>query len=106
MITENLSALKIHKLTQKQYNRELESGNLEDNALYLTLDDSTSIDDAIRSHNSSTDAHSEIRQLIPTVTSLITSGSTDVVTSGAVYTALASLIERIELLEAQPNTTE
>jgi len=36
MITENLSALKIHKLTQAQYDRELAAGNIDDNALYLT----------------------------------------------------------------------
>ena len=26
----------MHKLTQEQYNREFENGNLEENALYLT----------------------------------------------------------------------
>lgn len=36
MITENLSTLKIHKLTQAQYDRELAAGNLDENALYLT----------------------------------------------------------------------
>lgn len=36
MITENLSTLKIHQLTQKQYNREFESGTIDKNALYLT----------------------------------------------------------------------
>lgn len=36
MITENLSTLKIHKLTQEQYDRELEAGNIDPNALYLT----------------------------------------------------------------------
>ena len=39
MITENLSTLKIHKLTQEQYNRELENGTLDNNALYLTPDE-------------------------------------------------------------------
>ena len=39
MITENLSTLKIHKLTQKQYERELENGNIDENALYLTPDE-------------------------------------------------------------------
>lgn len=39
MITENLSTLKIHKLTQEQYDRALAAGTLEDNALYLTPDD-------------------------------------------------------------------
>ena len=36
MITENVPVLKMHKLTQEQYNREFENGNLEENALYLT----------------------------------------------------------------------
>lgn len=36
MITENLSTLKIHKLTQEQYERELAAGTLDANALYLT----------------------------------------------------------------------
>ena len=39
MITENLSTLKIHKLTQEQYNREAANGNLDDNAIYLTPDE-------------------------------------------------------------------
>lgn len=36
MITENLSTLKIYKLTQEQYDKRLEEGTLEENALYLT----------------------------------------------------------------------
>ena len=39
MITENLSTLKIHKLTQKQYERELAAGRIDENALYLTPDE-------------------------------------------------------------------
>lgn len=39
MITENLSTLKIHKLTQEQYNRELAAGRLDPNAIYLTPDE-------------------------------------------------------------------
>jgi len=34
--TENLSTLKIHKLTQAQYDRELEEGRIDEAALYLT----------------------------------------------------------------------
>ncbi len=40
MITENVSTLKIHKLTKKQYERELKAGNLDANALYITPEDS------------------------------------------------------------------
>lgn len=39
MITENLSTLKIHKLTQAQYDRELEAGRIDPSALYLTPDE-------------------------------------------------------------------
>lgn len=35
MKTENISTLKINKLTQTQYDREVENGNVEENALYL-----------------------------------------------------------------------
>jgi hypothetical protein len=41
--TENLSTLKIHKLSQSQYDRELEAGRIDENALYLTPDEVTSI---------------------------------------------------------------
>lgn len=36
MITENVSTLKIHKLTKAQYERELTTGTIDQNALYLT----------------------------------------------------------------------
>ena len=36
MITENLPTLKIHNLTQEQYNRALTNGNIDETALYLT----------------------------------------------------------------------
>ena len=38
MITENLSTLKIHKLSQEQYDREKAAGNLDPSAFYLTPD--------------------------------------------------------------------
>lgn len=43
MFTELLSTLKIHKLTQSQYDRELVAGNIDENALYLTPDDGVNI---------------------------------------------------------------
>lgn len=45
MITENISTLKIHKLTQAQYDRELAAGNIDENALYLTPDENTDVVD-------------------------------------------------------------
>ena len=43
MITENLSTLKIYKLTQEQYDKRLEEGNIEENALYLTPDEAVDL---------------------------------------------------------------
>lgn len=56
MITENLSTLKIHKLTQSQYDRELSNNNLDENALYLTPDDSVSKDE-FNSHTTDKNIH-------------------------------------------------
>jgi len=39
MITENLSTLQIHKLTQDQFKREKDAGNLVPTAIYLTPDE-------------------------------------------------------------------
>ena len=36
MYTENLPTLRIHKLSQEQYDREAAAGNIEDFSLYLT----------------------------------------------------------------------
>lgn len=41
MNTENLSTLKIHKLSQAQYDREIAAGRIDENALYLTPDDTS-----------------------------------------------------------------
>jgi hypothetical protein len=42
LITTNLSTLKIHKLTQAQYDREVANGTIDENALYLTPDEDNS----------------------------------------------------------------
>ena len=42
MKTTNVSTLKIHNLTQAQYDRELANGNIDENALYLTPDTASS----------------------------------------------------------------
>lgn len=38
MKTENVSALKIHKMSQEQFDREFENGNISDVEMYLTPD--------------------------------------------------------------------
>ena len=47
MITNDVSTLKIHKLTQEQYDRELAAGRLDENALYLTPDGDIEISDVV-----------------------------------------------------------
>jgi hypothetical protein len=44
LITENLSTLKIYKLTQEQYERKLANGEIDQSALYFTDDDNEDID--------------------------------------------------------------
>lgn len=43
MITKNLSTLKIHKLTREQYERELNAGNIDTDAIYLTPDEAADL---------------------------------------------------------------
>jgi hypothetical protein len=43
LITENLSTLKIHKLSQAQYDREFAAGNIDGDAIYLTPDEQVTL---------------------------------------------------------------
>ena len=45
MITENLSTLKIYRLTQEQYDKRVENNNIDPNALYLTPEEKQEIED-------------------------------------------------------------
>lgn len=57
MTRENLQILKIHKLTQEQYDREKEANRLDSNALYLTPDRSAIIvDDTLSIPGAAADA--------------------------------------------------
>lgn len=56
MITENLSTLKIHKMSQEQYDRELNAGNIDPNALYLTPDTKIKIDSTLTVEGAAADA--------------------------------------------------
>ena len=44
MILQNLSTLKIHKLSQAQYDRELAAGRIDETAIYLVPDEGQDID--------------------------------------------------------------
>ena len=56
MNIENLSTLKIHKLTQEQYDRELAAGRIDENALYLTPDEASSVDNTLTIAGAAADA--------------------------------------------------
>lgn len=49
MTTQNLSTLKIHKLTKAQYERELAAGNIDANAIYLTPDEAVDLSEYVKS---------------------------------------------------------
>lgn len=51
MITEDLGSLQIHKLTQDQYDAALAAGELDENAIYLTEDDSGGVPDCTTDDN-------------------------------------------------------
>jgi hypothetical protein len=89
MVTEGtqevLSTLKIHKLTQAEYDQQLAAGTIDENALYLTPDEeldlspyatkeyvdseiatipTPDVSGQIETHNTNPDAHEDIRALI------------------------------------------
>lgn len=75
MITNNLSTLKINKLTQEQYDRELAAGNIDENAIYLVPNEgggasSEEITTAISAHNTSTAAHEDIRTILNSLSAI------------------------------------
>lgn len=45
MIEQNISTLKIHRLTQEQYDRELAAGRIDENAIYLTPEEELDLSD-------------------------------------------------------------
>lgn len=63
MRTDNIQTLKIHKLTQAQYERELAAGNIDENALYLTPHDAAEGDglsDAVKQYVDSKIANTKL----------------------------------------------
>lgn len=58
MITENLAALKIHKLTKEQYERALAAGRIDENALYMTPEDLGELSDYATTEQLNNHTHS------------------------------------------------
>ena len=82
-VTEILSTLKIHKVTQEQYDQAFANGTLEDNALYLTYGDETDLSgyatieqlnakaDATHTHNDIYYTKTEIENNVSTINTSI-----------------------------------
>ena len=70
MITENLSTLKIHKLTQEQYNRELANNTLDKNAIYLTPEEEIDLSGYATTEQLNGKANSEHTHTVSEITDL------------------------------------
>ncbi len=69
----NVSQLIINKLTQAQYDEAKAAGNISESELYFVTDDGeVEIADVIAEHNTSADAHADIRASIPSIAGLAT----------------------------------
>lgn len=101
MLTKSVSALNIHKLTKEQYERELEAGNIDEYALYLTPDEEIDLSqyatieqlnakaDAEHTHDDRYYTESEIDTKLSGVAKLSDIYNSTITTSGdgATYTA-------------------
>ena len=87
MKQENLSTLKIHRLTQEQYDRVLQNGNIDENALYLTPNEentkfdeidrnistiNTSIDNIENNYETKNDANEKLEETLTYIDSQLT----------------------------------
>lgn len=110
---EKLTTLKIHKLTQEEYEQAISDGSIDENALYLTPDEeidlsgyateeyvnnaiatipTPNVSGQIESHNTSVDAHKDIRTLIENLSALI--GDTEV--SSQISAAIQEIIYPVD----------
>lgn len=83
MVTENISTLKIHKLTKEQYARELAAGNIDENALYLTPDENSAAGVGISSITQTTTSTDDDGINVITVTLTDGTSSTFIIQNGS-----------------------
>ena len=94
MKIENLSTLQIHKLTQVQYERELDAGRIDEYALYLVPDDEKDLSN----YYTKLETDNRIEELSSNKQNKLifdqtpTANSANPVTSGGVYSALKNIV--------------
>lgn len=88
MLTENLSTLKINRLTQEQYDREKASGTLDDTALYFTPEEKITVPTSL-----SQLSDDETHRLVTDVDKTAWSAKYDKPSSGIPKTDLASAVQ-------------
>lgn len=101
MKTENLSTLKIHKLTKKQYERELAAGNIDASALYLTPDEKIDltpyatidyVDTVANTKAEASHEHTDLNNAISNLNTLV--GNTSV--SSQINTAVTPKVDKVD----------
>lgn len=95
MFTKNLDALRIHKLSREQYERELEAGNIEEDAMYCTPEQDYTPEDSgavsektFKEHKEAENPHNITAALIGALScnlSIPDNGNADEAVVGGVY---------------------
>ena len=120
-LTENLSVLQIHKLTEDQYQQILESGNVDETVLYLTPDEeidlsgyateeyvdktiasipTPDVSGQIENHSTSQDAHADIRSSISNLDALVG----DVAVSAQISAAISEIEHPVNSVNGKTGT--
>lgn len=82
MNIENLSTLKIHKLSNEQYKRELENGNIDENAIYLTPNEEIDLSSYVTAEHVNDNFETKVEAIeklteAKTYTDIVASGKSD-----------------------------
>ncbi|MBR1620112.1 hypothetical protein IJ674_09500 [bacterium] len=93
-----LKHINLYNLTKEQYESMLENGEIDSNAFYYLRDDTSLIDIKTNSDNIL-----NLQNIINAKTSSVISGSSNLMTSGGVYSALGASTLSSGILNLRPN---
>ena len=117
-VVEDLSTLKIHKLTQEEYEQKLATGDVDEDTLYLTPDEEIDlsayateeyvndaissipvqdVSDQIENHNINIEAHEDIRILLSNLENLV--GDTNV--SSQISKAIEEIVHPVSSINGK-----